>query len=78
MHERYGMMGLCFAAMALACSEPTPEEMEERRIRKSMYAITELAKAFGPLSHIFGYGRHEATKTKTKSASLQRMLARKR
>lgn len=79
MHERYGMMGLAFAACALAMSTPTPEEEEERRIRKTMYAIQEFARAFGPNARFYGYDRHPATRGgRTKSASLQRMIGRKK
>lgn len=76
MHER-AFLGLAYAGLALAMSQPTPEELEERRIRKAMYSIQEFARALGPNARFYGYGRHEATKSKAKSASLQRMLGRK-
>lgn len=44
--------------------------------RKSMRAIADLAKAMGPARQHFGYLQHDATRGKTKSASLQRMLGK--
>ena len=46
--------------------------------RKAVRAIADLAKATGPARQHFGYCRHEATRTKAKSDSLQRLLGKKR
>ena len=46
--------------------------------RDAMRAIAELAKATGPARQHFGYCQHEATRTKSKSASLERMLGKRR
>jgi cytochrome c556 len=68
------LMALCFAGMALAMSEPTAEEKRERLEREVMRIIGQLAKAFGPHAHHFGYRQHEATRSKAQSDSLKRLL----
>lgn len=68
MHERYGMMGLAFACVALACSTPTPEEQAERDARRARERAEADAREAA---------RHPATKSKPKSASLQRMLRKR-
>jgi hypothetical protein len=45
--------------------------------RKAVRAIAELAKAMGPARQHFGYCQHNATRAKSKSASLERMLRKR-
>jgi hypothetical protein len=46
--------------------------------RKAARAIADLAKATGPAAQHFGYCRHEATRAKPHSASLERMLGKRK
>ena len=42
-----------------------------------MRAITQLALAFGPKPHVHGYFQHNATRSKTQSDSLKRLLRKR-
>lgn len=69
----YGMSA--FAGLAVLCAmsnlnDPlTPEEIEDRRVRRETYAAEQAAKEAA---------RHPATKRRERSPSLERMLGKRK